>query len=93
LPPLLIIGRLFGDLSTGIAALLFAAALLSELPMPRRRVWGLARFLLTAVTVAVTLARIQLVEESNRLSPRPAQAPSQNAVEATLQDYEDFKQK
>jgi hypothetical protein len=87
---LLVMGRFFGQLATGYAALLFFGLLLCwlpELPYVRRlgpRLRGLARVALMAVPVAValTLAQQKFVEESSRTSP--------GAQEPSIQDYMNF---
>jgi len=87
---LLVMGRFFGQLATGHAALLFLGLLLCwlpELPYVRRlgpRLRGFARVVLVAVPVAValTLAQQKFVEESSRTSP--------GAQEPSIQDYMNF---
>src|SRR5262249_10274173 len=86
---LLVIGRFFGQLTTGHAALLFAAPLLCwlpELPSIRRlRPWlrGLAQVVLVAVPVAVAGAQAQQkFAEASR--------PSPDSKEPSIQDYMDF---
>jgi hypothetical protein len=87
---MLVIGRFFGELTTAHAALLFAAPLLCWLPelphvrrlRPAHR--GLARVLLIAIPVTVTVVQAQqkFVEESR---------PADTSPEPSLQDYMDFK--
>jgi hypothetical protein len=87
---LLVIGRYFGGLATGHAALLFCAPLLVwlvELPLIRRAGpgWcGLAGVLLALVpvVVALSLARQDFLRDSARVSP--------GAPEPSLQDYLDY---
>src|SRR5262249_27371713 len=87
---LLVIGRFFGQLATGHAALLFFGLLLCwlpEMPYVRRlgpRLRGLLRVVLVAVPViiALTLAQQKHLKDSARTSP--------GSEEPSIQDYMDF---
>jgi hypothetical protein len=88
---LLIVGRFFGELTTGNALLLFLAPLLCwvpELPYLRRvgpRLRGVARLALVLVPVSLALALAQHRFEKDSAAPSPG-----GAEEPTLQDYLDF---
>jgi hypothetical protein len=87
---LLVVGRFFGELTTGNAALLFFAPLLCwlpELPYVRRlRPWSRSglRVLCTALPVILVLALAQqkFAADSTKTSP--------GSKEPSLQDYMDF---
>jgi hypothetical protein len=87
---LLVVGRFFGELTTGNAALLFLAPLLCWLPeLPRLSRMGslprgLGRVVLTAVPVAIALllAQQKFVADSAQSSP--------GSKEISVQDYLDF---
>lgn len=87
---LLVMGRFFGQLATGHAALLFLGTLLCwlpEFPYLRRLgpAWrGLLGVVLVAIPVAatVTLARQQFLSDSKQTSP--------GSREPSIQDYMDF---
>jgi hypothetical protein len=87
---LLVLGRFFGQLTTGNACLLFLAPLLCwlpELPYARRlgpRLRGISAVALAAVPVAMALmlAQQKFVEQSKQTSP--------GTREPSLQDYMDY---
>jgi hypothetical protein len=87
---LLVVGRFFGQLATGYAALVFfglSLAWLPELPFLRRvgpRLRGVARVVLVAipVVVALTLAQQKFARDSARTSP--------GSKDPSIQDYLDF---